>query len=46
MADLIDLQMMGDYLSLGGLGFVFGVALPFGFRLIGYFADGILKFFR
>lgn len=46
MAEIVDVELLGDYLSLGGLGFVFGVALPFGFRLIGYFADGVLKFFK
>lgn len=41
MIDLVDITMFGDYLQLGGCGFVFGVLVPFGFRLIGYVVDSV-----
>lgn len=44
MAELVDLSYLGDCLTLGGLGFVCGVVLPLGFRLVGYVVDGALKF--
>lgn len=41
MISILDLSMFGEYLQLGGCGFVFGVLVPFGFRLIGYVVDSV-----
>lgn len=41
MIENLDLSMFGEYLELGGFGFVFGVLIPFGFRLIGYVVDSV-----
>lgn len=41
LSDLIDLGVLGDLLEVGALGFVAGVLLPFGFRLIGYVIDTV-----
>lgn len=41
MIENLDLSMFGEYLQLGGCGFVFGVLVPFGFRLIGYVVDSV-----
>lgn len=39
MIELISVDMFGDMLKLGGLGFVLGAVLPLGFRLIGGIVD-------
>lgn len=41
ISDYIDLDMLGEMLEVGTLGFVAGVIIPFGFRLIGYVVDSI-----
>lgn len=41
LVDYIDSDVLGEMLSLGGLGFVAGVILPFSFRLIGYVIDSV-----
>lgn len=46
MAEWIDLGYIGDSLTLGGVGFVVGVAAPMAFRLIGYLFDVVKKFVR
>lgn len=38
---ILDFSIFGDYLTLGGVGFVVGVAAPIGFRLIGYVVDSV-----
>lgn len=44
MGELVDLAFLGDYLTVGGLGFVCGVAMPLGARLLGYIVDSVKKF--
>lgn len=44
--ELVNVALFGDYLALGGVGFVFGVAIPFAFRAIAYVVDGALLFTR
>lgn len=39
--DYIDLDILGEMLEVGALGFVAGVVIPFGFRLIGYVIDSV-----
>lgn len=39
MIELVDLQGFTDLLTLGGVGFVGGVILPFAFRIVGYVVD-------
>lgn len=46
MAELVDVSLIGDYLTLGGVGFVFGCAIPLAGRLIAYIIDGALLFTR
>lgn len=46
MAELLDMSYFGDCLTLGGLGFVCGVVVPVGVRLLGYVVDGSMKFLR
>lgn len=46
MEALVDISLFGDCLTLGGVGFVFGVALPLGSRLVAYVIDGALLFTR
>lgn len=41
MADLLSMDYFGDCLTLGGVGFVVGVVLPLGLRLIGYVIDSV-----
>lgn len=41
MADLIDVSLVSDVLTVGAVGFVFGVILPFGFRVVGYVVDSV-----
>ena len=41
ITDFIDLSMLGDFLTLGGVGLVVGVLSPLAFRLIGYVMDTI-----
>ena len=41
MIEILNIEMFGDYLKIGGFGFVFGVLIPFGFRLIGYVVDSV-----
>lgn len=35
------IEVMGDMLTLGGVGFAFGVLMPLGFRLVGYVIDAV-----
>lgn len=44
--DLVNVDLLSDYLALGGVGFVFGVAIPLAFRVIAYVIDGALLFTR
>lgn len=39
--DAINTTLLGDLLSVGALGFVAGVIIPFGFLLIGYVIDAV-----
>lgn len=39
--EYVNLEFLGDCLTLGGVGFVVGVVLPLGFRLIGYVVDSV-----
>lgn len=39
MEEVIDLSLFGDALIVGTMGFVVGVLVPLGFRLIGYVVD-------
>lgn len=36
-----NMQLLGELLALGGVGFVAGVLAPIGFRLIGYVIDSV-----
>lgn len=45
-SELVNVDYVSDLLRLGGLGFVGGVLLPFGARLIGYVVDVVWKFVR
>lgn len=42
----INAQLIGDCLQMGVVGFVFGVVLPFGFRLVGYVVDSVMLFVK
>lgn len=44
--ELVNVDLVGDYLVLGGIGFVFGVAIPLAFRVIAYVVDGAMLFTR
>ena len=44
--DAINLQILGDLLRIGALGFVAGVLLPFGLLLVGYVVDVVRNMFR
>lgn len=46
MVEIIDMAVMSDLLEVGALGFVAGVLLPFGFRLIGYVVDSVRTVFK
>lgn len=39
--EYVDLEILGDCLTLGGVGFVVGVVIPLGFRLLGYVVDSV-----
>lgn len=41
MAEYIDLNLMNDVLAVGAAGFVIGVVIPLGARLIGYVIDSV-----
>lgn len=41
VTDFVDMNLLGDLLEVGTLGFVAGVLIPFGFRLIGYVIDAV-----
>lgn len=44
--EYVDLDLLGDLLTVGTVGFVAGVLIPFGFRLIGYVVDAVRKFVK
>lgn len=39
MIDALDMELFGQLLAVGAVGFVAGTLLPFGFRLIAYVID-------
>lgn len=39
----VDFTIFGDLLTLGNVGFVAGVLMPFAFRLVGYVFDSVRK---
>lgn len=41
ITDFVNIQMFGDFLTLGSVGLVVGVLFPLIFRLIGYVIDFI-----
>lgn len=41
MGEIVDISLLGDLLEVGASGFVIGVLVPFGFRLIGYVVDSV-----
>lgn len=46
MDAIVDMSLIGDCLTLGGVGFVVGMVLPLGSRLVAYIVDGALLFLR
>lgn len=46
LGDVVAVGYIGDYLTLGGVGFIAGVALPFAARIAGYVVDTVRKFVR
>lgn len=46
MDAIVDLNLISDCLTLGGVGLVAGVCLPLGSRLVAYVIDGALLFTR
>lgn len=43
---MVDAQVFADLLSVGALGFVGGVLLPWPFRLVGYVVDVVKVLIR
>lgn len=46
METIVDVNLIGDCLTLGGVGFVVGICLPLGSRLVAYVVDGALLFLK
>lgn len=44
--DMLDYQVMSDLLSVGALGFVGGVILPWPLRVVGYVVDAVKTVLR
>lgn len=41
MAEFLDLNLVNDVLAVGAAGYVIGVVVPLGARLIGYVIDSV-----
>lgn len=41
LMDYVNVQILDDLLAVGTVGFVIGVLLPLGFRLIAYVVDSV-----
>lgn len=41
LAEVLNIEILQDLLAVGTVGFVLGVLMPFGFRLIGYVVDTV-----
>lgn len=41
MEGIVNADMLGDLLAVGAVGFVAGVVLPFGFKLISYVVESV-----
>lgn len=39
--EAVNLTLLDDLLTVGAVGFVIGVCIPFGFRLIAYVVDSV-----
>lgn len=44
MGEILNVAYVVDAMALAGMGLVFGIALPFAFRLVGFIIDGVRKF--
>lgn len=43
MDEIVNIDILTDLLTLGSVGFLGGVLLPWAFRLVGYVVDGVKK---
>ena len=43
MEGMINASYMGDLLTVGAVGFVAGVLVPFAFKLIGYVVESVIR---
>lgn len=46
MTEFVDYNLMGELLAVSSMGFIFGMLVPFVFRLIGYLADVVFVVFN